>query len=181
MQIYELLQITNVLLAVGALVVAIDGLVLLSDVWCPWIPDRARAVISRIAPWYAGIILLGAIGGPFVYQLVFAFPPCLLCWYNRIATWPAVVIMAHSMVRGTIRHTYQYIIGFTLVALIIGIVHYMGQFGVVSSLPCDATGQAVSCTGVEVLVWNFMTIPLMAVFAGIGMVGLTLWVKKYHN
>lgn len=179
MNIIQLLTTYNTFLAIACLIVLLDGLVLLSDRMNPWIPDRARSLLVKIMPAYIVIIALGAIGGPLLYQYYFAFPPCMLCWYQRIFLWPALILAIWSIIDKNFKSVSKYIVGLSIISLIIGINHYLLQFGMApSAIPCDAVGQSVSCEGIDVIVFNFVTIPFMAVAANIGLIGSVLWLSK---
>lgn len=181
MEIYQWLVLFNHVVAIGALIVLVDGLVLLSDMVVPWIHDSARTILRKILPSYLLVVVVGVLAAPLIYQYVFAFPPCLLCWYQRVFQWPSMILIAWTYFEKNVTKFSKYIIVFCMIGLVIGIYHYLSQFGVAPSINCDATGQSVSCSGIDVIVFNFATIPFMAICSAIGTASVLAWLSKNNK
>lgn len=168
----------NTLLGIGCIIVALDTLVLASDLLFPWIPENARDVLVKILPWYIVVLAIGGIAGPLTYEYFFGFPPCELCWYNRIFSWPALILSLFAVYEKQVAKLSKYILFFATVVTIIGVAHVLTQLGITPSpLPCSANG-GPSCSEIDVLVFNFLTIPMMAVITSVGLIVTTLFLKK---
>jgi len=112
-----------------------------------------------------GIVVFFSIVGAFIYQLVYLTPVCELCWWQRIFMFPIAIVIPVGLYfrdRGT--------------AIITGILAAFGMFfsayhyyyhfqilvlGNALSIPCT-TGLLPACTESPILIWGFVTIPLMA-------------------
>lgn len=155
-------NIWNTLNSVGALLLAIAtiGLLVLRFV--------LNSKTTRFESWVAthklcliGLITVGATIASLVYSNIIGFPPCTLCWLQRVAIYPIAVISIVAMIRKeTIILPYIKII--TLLGWCVALYHIMIYYTGFSPLPCDAT---VSCTARYVYEFGFMTIPLMSFIA----------------
>jgi disulfide bond formation protein DsbB len=181
MNIGEFFNLFNTIVGIGSIIVIIDSLVLLSDFFYPWIPQRARNVIMTILPIYTIVIAIGGIVGPLMYQYYFGFEPCMWCWYNRIFSWPALIISVMSLFDSqNIKKVFRYIILFATIATVIGLYHYSTQLGLAESIiPCSVDSSGPSCSGIDVIIFNFLTIPLMAVFVSVATIILALYRNKF--
>lgn len=129
-----------------------------------------RSILAYLA-WV--IALVGSVGSIF-FSEVMQLPPCILCWYQRIAMYPLVVIIAVGIIMRDSR-LKNYALPFCIIGLAIAIYHNLVYYGIIpeSITPCT-TG--VPCN-VKQLEWlGFITIPLMAVG---GFVSLTLCMLFY--
>lgn len=87
------------------------------------------------------------------------FPPCKLCWYQRIAMYPLVVLLGLAAVRrdGGVR---PYAWALTAVGIPIAAYHYLlERFPSLETGACDPTNP---CTVVWIWKFGFVSIPFMA-------------------
>jgi len=122
-----------------------------------------------ILPYLAWVIALVATVGSLFFSEVMGLPPCLLCWYQRIAMYPLVIIIGTGIIMRDRRVKY-YALPLSLIGLVIAIYHNLLYYGIIpeSIVPC---AQGISCTSRQIEWLGFITIPLMALTA---FVGLTL-------
>jgi disulfide bond formation protein DsbB len=110
--------------------------------------------------WLQAII---ATGGSLYFSEVLKLVPCVLCWYQRIAMYPLVVILTIGLL---VRETRirLYVLPFSLIGLVISAYHNLLYYGVLpeSIQPCTA---GVSCTTRQIEWLGFITIPLLALVA----------------
>ncbi len=101
---------------------------------------------------------LTAMVGSLIYSNVIGFPPCDLCWYQRIFMYPLVFITGYALCK---KHNgwVPYAKLLTLVGGAISLFHTVIYYTNVNPFPCSATA---SCTARYVWELGFMTIPLMA-------------------
>jgi disulfide bond formation protein DsbB len=102
-------------------------------------------------------------------------PPCVLCWYQRIATYPVVLIIGTAIILRDSRLKI-YALPLVLAGLAVSIYHNLLYYGVIpeSITPCT---EGVPCNAVQIEWLGFITIPLMGLGAFIGM-ALCLLVYK---
>lgn len=111
----------------------------------------------------AWIIALIATVGSLFFSEVMQLPPCVLCWYQRIAMYPLVLIIGAGIIMRDSRLKF-YALPLALVGLAVSIYHNLLYYGILpeSIAPCT---QGISCTTVQLQCFGFITIPLMALTA----------------
>jgi disulfide bond formation protein DsbB len=118
---------------------------------------------NTILPYLAWIIALVATAGSLFFSEVMQLPPCVLCWYQRIAMYPLVLIIGAGIILRDAK-LKSYALPLSLIGLAISIYHNLLYYGVIpeSITPCT---QGISCTTVQLQWLGFVTIPLMALTA----------------
>lgn len=113
------------------------------------------------------IALLGMVGSLF-FSEVMQYPPCVLCWYQRIAQYPLVIIIAVGIVLRDNR-VRAYGLPFCVIGFLIAAYHNLLYYGVIPETITPCT-QGVSCTAQQLELLGFITIPLLSLasFAFIG-------------
>ena len=131
------------------------------------VSDGRATPFAALAPpnlthlaWFQAIV---ATGGSLYFSEVMKLPPCVLCWYQRIAMYPLVAILAVGILTRDAR-LRLYALPLSLIGLGIAIYHNLLYYGVIpeSIAPCT-TG--VSCTTRQIEWFGFITIPLLALVA----------------
>jgi len=131
---------------------------------------RQVAVVTReMLPYVAWVIALSATAGSLFFSEVMGLPPCVLCWYQRVAMYPLVFIIATGIVTRD-RRMRTYALPLCLAGLAFAVYHNLLYYGVVaeSLSPCT---QGASCTERQIEWFGFVTIPLMglASFAAVAL------------
>lgn len=110
------------------------------------------------------LISLFASVFPLVYSEIINYPPCVLCWWQRVFMFPTLFLFATALWdkdRRVVRYASSLLaIGF----LISAYQNFIYYFGDTSNVPCDASG--VSCY--QHLVSEFggyISIPMLALTA----------------
>lgn len=119
-----------------------------------------RPTLLHLA-WVQSVI---ATGGSLFYSEVMGFPPCPLCWYQRIAMYPLVVILGVTIWKRDDKHVRAYVLPLTIIGGLIALYQCAMTYGWIEEVPCSVT-QTVSCTIRWVNYYGFITIPLMALVA----------------
>jgi disulfide bond formation protein DsbB len=107
----------------------------------------------------ASIATLGSL----FFSEYMQFPPCVLCWYQRIAMYPLVVIFAAATFFKT-KDMFFYSFPLTVTGLFIAIYHNLLNYEIIpeSASPCV---QGVSCTTEYISWFGFLTIPFLSFIA----------------
>lgn len=97
-------------------------------------------------------------------------PPCVLCWYQRIAMYPLVAVIGVGILLND-RSMKHYALPLAFLGLAIAIYHNLIYYGVIPEglTPCS---EGVPCNAVQIELLGFITIPLMglAAFAAITLI-----------
>jgi disulfide bond formation protein DsbB len=122
--------------------------------------ERDQINSGSYIPYAAWIVALVATGGSLFFSEVMELPPCVLCWYQRIAMYPLVVIAAVGIVLGDRRWKW-YALPLAATGFLISVYHNLLYYGLIpeSFTPCT---EGISCTSRQIEWLGFITIPLMA-------------------
>ena len=126
--------------------------------------------------YLAWIIALIATVGSLFFSEVMQLPPCVLCWYQRIAIYPLVLIIGSGIILRDSRMK-SYALPLCLIGLTISIYHNLLYYGLIpeSITPCT---EGISCTSRQIEWLGFITIPLMALAAFISLAVCLLFYKQ---
>jgi len=118
----------------------------------------------------ATAIAATATGGSLLLSEVAGYLPCALCWYQRIAMYPLVLIVGVAAVRGD-REVWRTAVPLSAIGGAIAIWHILIEQNPGWGGPCDDTAP---CTIIWVEELGFLTLPTMALiaFAAIGVLTL---------
>ena len=129
--------------------------------------ERQEILNSNGAKQYllyaAWIIALIATIGSLFFSEVMNLPPCVLCWYQRIAMYPLVIVIGTGIILNDPKIKF-YVLPLALAGLTISLYHNLLYYGIIpeSIAPCT---QGISCTTVQLEWLGFITIPLLALAA----------------
>jgi disulfide bond formation protein DsbB len=112
------------------------------------------------AAW--SIALLSMVGSLF-FSEVMDLPPCVLCWYQRIAIYPLVLIIGTGIILKD-RLVKAYSLPFAVIGLAISVYHNLLYYGVIPEAITPCT-EGVPCNAVQLELLGFLTIPLMGLIS----------------
>lgn len=138
---------------------------------------KKRMKLNDILPYLAWVIALVAAVGSLFMSEVMALPPCVLCWYQRVAMYPLVFVIGTGIALGD-RRIKAYALPLALAGLLVSIYHNLLYYGFIpeSITPCT---EGVPCNAVQIEWLGFITIPLMGLGAFVSIaVSLMLYKPK---
>ena len=129
-----------------------------------WPPLFAAWLIALLAT--AGALFLGEVMG---------MTPCVLCWYQRIAMFPLVLILGIGLLEADGR-SIRYALPLAWAGWGIALYHGLVFWGVISEAmtPC---GKGTSCADADVQGAGFVPIPVLSLIAFTA-IGALLWFAK---
>jgi disulfide bond formation protein DsbB len=128
--------------------------------------------ISGAEVWLAFLVALVATGGSLYFSESVGYIPCVLCWYQRIAMYPLVVLMLVAIVRRE-RVVAPYAFFVALAGLAVSIYHYQLEWFPDQGSLCSLTA-SVPCHVVWFKHFGVATIPFLA-GSGFLMIGTLMW------
>jgi disulfide bond formation protein DsbB len=125
----------------------------------PGATEGVRTLIRPAGLWLAALVALTAMSGSLYFSEIAGFTPCALCWYQRIAMYPLVLILGVAAVRGD-ASVIRYAGPLAAAGALVSIWH----IGVerIPGLPSGSCSLDVPCSTILVQVVGFITIPTMA-------------------
>ena len=124
---------------------------------------RIRHRLNSGLPYVAWTIALVSVVGSLFFSEVMQLPPCILCWYQRIAMYPLVIIIGIGILIRD-RRLKVYALPFSVSGLAISIYHNLLYYGVIPAAITPCT-EGVPCNAVQIEWLGFITIPLMGLSA----------------
>ena len=117
------------------------------------------------------IATVSTLGALFLGE-VMGYTPCVLCWYQRIAMFPLVFVLAAGLFPFD-RRVVRYALPLALAGLGLALFHLALIAGWIPEgiKPCQ---QGVPCSDVQVVWFGFLTIPLLSVMSFSLVAGLLL-------
>ena len=115
--------------------------------------------LNELLPYIAWATALTGMAGSLFFSEVMDLPPCVLCWYQRIAMYPLVLIIGIGIATRDTRWKI-YALPLALIGLAVSIYQNLLYYGVIPEnlSPCM---QGVSCAERQIEWLGFITIPLM--------------------
>jgi hypothetical protein len=104
------------------------------------------------------------------------FVPCELCWYQRIAMYPQVIVLGTALVRRDGPGVRPYVLGPCLVGAVIAVYHSWIQAYPPDEGTSFCTLEA-PCTARYVWELGFISLPLMALSAFVSIITLMVAVR----
>ena len=151
-------------LALGSLLIGCWGV---AAALAPGAAARARQLRPVLLALALAIAAV-ATAGSLYYSEVAGYPPCEMCWYQRICMYSLVPVLAVALVRRD-RWGGWYALPLALAGLGLSVYHYQLQLFPGQGSTCDASAP---CTYQWVDSLGFVSIPFMAGGGFIGIAGL---------
>lgn len=109
------------------------------------------------------IIALVATLGSLFFSEIMGYPPCSLCWYQRIAMYPLVILYGVGLFQ-PLKQTINFSLPLVIIGWIIATYHNLLNFGVIpeTASPCHS---GVPCSTIYIELVGFITIPLLSLIA----------------
>lgn len=128
-----------------------------------------------------------------VYSEIIGFPPCELCWYQRVFMFPQVFLLGIALWEKPARNAESFagvggnkkIIKYAMPLLSVGFIisvyqNFVYYFGDKASVPCDATG--VSCYKQLVSEFGgYISIPMLSLTSFLVIISLLLVAYFYKK
>lgn len=133
-------------------------------------------------PWPIGYLVLAwlvslvGLLGSLYFSEVRHFPPCVLCWWQRICMYPLAVIIPIGIINRD-RLLYRYVLPLSLAGLGVALYHNLLYYNVLpeAAAPCIA---GISCTTKLIEYFGFVTIPLLS---GIGFLVIAILMLLFRK
>ena len=172
-QVSTFLALLAVVAELGAAALAVTLVVLLVRPEAAW-PRQVLTAVGPLALGLAAAVATVATLGSLYYSEIADFPPCRLCWYQRICMYPLVPILAIAAARRD-RSVRWYALPLVLTGAAISTWHILVErFPTLESGACDPLNP---CSIIWVEKFGYLTIPTMAL-SGFVVIGLLLAVPR---
>jgi len=141
-----------------------------------------KRVLAPFVSMYALVVAFFAVIGSslltLVYSEYFGIIPCGLCWLERIALYPQVLLIATAIYCKD-KTMPKYGIVLSGVGLVVSLYHHYIQMGGNQFIKCPVAG--ADCAKRFFFEFNFMTFPLMSAILFAFLIALYLYMLKAQN
>ena len=123
------------------------------------------------------LVSLGAVLLSLFYSNIVGFPPCELCWIQRIFLYPQLVLFSMELYKKE-RSIVDFSIVFAIFGSLTSIYHVYIENGGNSSLGCAALAptnvNVVSCATRYIYEFGYVTMPIMALTLSLFIIAILL-------
>lgn len=111
----------------------------------------------------AWLLVATATLGSLFFSEVMKLPPCSLCWYQRVFMFPLAVVLFMGLFPFDPK-VVRYALPLSAAGTVVTLYHVLLQAGIIpeSAAPCS---QGVSCAEIDLLVFGFVSIPVLSLVA----------------
>lgn len=101
-----------------------------------------------------------AMAGSLFFSEVLNFPPCSLCWYQRIFMFPLILILGVALITQDLK-VRKYILPFILGGIFISLYHNLIYYQIIPEI-ITTCRSGVPCTEKQIEILGFISIPLLS-------------------
>jgi disulfide bond formation protein DsbB len=137
-------------------------------------PDDLLAAVRPVALVVAAVVAVVSMLGSLYFSEVANFPPCRLCWYQRIGMYPLAVILPLAAWRRDLSVRW-YALPLAVGGGLVSVYHVLiERYPSLESGSCDPTNP---CSIIWVERLGYLTIPTMAL-SGFALIAVLLLLPK---
>jgi len=123
------------------------------------------------------LVALGAFALSLFYSNIVGFPPCELCWIQRIFLYPQLILFSMELYKKD-RSIVDFSIVFATLGSLVSLYHVYIENGGSSSLGCAALTPTnvnqVSCATRYIYEFGYVTMPIMALTLSLFIIAILL-------
>ncbi len=173
--------VTTVLASLALFLQVLLVIVVVLAVLALFVPAARNALgelVHAVGPgalWLAFVVALAATLGSLFLSEYSDFIPCRLCWFQRIAMYPLVVVLLGAAIRRDVRGAVFYGLPLAVIGGLVAVWHlYIEANPEAESAACKV---GAPCSTKWIDVFGYVTIPTLALtaFAAIGALLLVAW------
>ena len=135
--------------------------------------QKRRAFFTQPLHARAAVVLVAAIstGGSLFFSEVAHFPPCELCWYERICTYPVTAVALLAALASDFR-VARYLLVLPFAGTCISVYHLLIENGVIGQSASCLVSAPGGCATRYISEFGFVTIPTLALTSSLLLLGL---------
>lgn len=122
-----------------------------------------KSLILKYGLYVAWVQAFVSMVGSLYFSEIAHFAPCLLCWYQRIAMYPLVLILATGIIKKDPKIS-DYALPLSLIGTVIAVYHNLIYNKILPEYvaPCEI---GASCLAKYIEWFGFITIPFLSLMA----------------
>ena len=128
--------------------------------------------------FFAWLIALCAFITTLFASSVLHWPVCQLCWYQRIAIYPLVILLGIAAYKNDL-HMIPYALPFPFIGFLFAVYQYAEQM-IPGFSPIHFCVQNIPCNTIHLKLLGFITIPFLSA-SGCVLIFVLLWCAKHKT
>lgn len=128
----------------------------------PGLVDRLFGLFGVAGQHMALLVAATAMSGSLFMSEVLGWPPCVMCWYQRIAMYPLVLTILVGILRRDSR-LHLYVVPQAAIGACISLYHYL--LIKTNWLPPPACADGIPCNVDFIDIFGFINVPFLALTA----------------
>lgn len=167
-------QIVGFGVLVSNIVFSILGVMfVVSIAWRGKVYTFIHSHIVKVVFWSALVASVGSL----IYSNIVGFPPCDLCWWQRILLYPQVLVAGIAILKKD-KSIIEYIFPMSVAGALIALYQSFIQWGFFSGSFLNCTAAGGECAKVYVNEFGYITIPFMSLSIFVYLIALKLLFYK---
>jgi len=123
------------------------------------------------------VLSFGAVAGSLIYSEIVGFPPCNLCWWQRVFMYPIPLLALIAWIKKD-KGITDYVLPMSIVGAFIAFYHSLVQWGFNVAITNCTIGDEAECGKLYVYEFGYITIPFMALSIFVYLIVVSLIHKK---
>lgn len=120
-----------------------------------------RSPIGKVAIYLAWIVAICSTVLSLYFSEIRHFPPCSLCWYQRVLMFPLAIIIPVGILKKD-KFLDFYVLPLSILGMLLALYQHLLEIGIIKQSLCSI---GVSCS-VKYINWlNVVTLPLLSFIA----------------
>lgn len=156
--VIDTLAVLGVIGQVVLVLLVAAGLLRVAGLHGPW--DFVRDSVGGSELWLAFAVAALATAGSIFFSEVAHFVPCKLCWFQRIAMYPLVLVALPAAASD--RRAARYLLPLPVVGLSVSIYHLLVERGVFEETQSCQISAPGGCSVKWIEEFGYLTIPMLA-------------------
>ncbi len=157
----EIVGQLNFLLALGVLFMQVATVVLLVLFFF----KKDSPILSILGKYGIHIVFLLTLSGvsfSLLYSEIFGFVPCGLCWLQRVALYPQLLLAGIALIKKQGFIISDYLISLSVFGAVVALYQHYLQMGGTEVVGCPAVGAGADCAKRILFEFGYITFPLMS-------------------
>lgn len=131
------------------------------------------AFLRSYGLFIAWLIALVATVATVLIDITLHWPVCTLCWYQRIAIYPLVILLGIATYRDD-QKIIIYALPFLIAGALLSLYQYLEQM-IPGFAPLEVCTLTTPCNNIHFLWWGFVTLPFLSFVACIVMIVMLIF------
>ena len=171
----EYVNIINKILALGTIFLQlIILLILLNVIFLKNHSNKFLILVKQYTFLLGFLVAFGAFALSLFYSEVVGYPPCELCWIQRLFIYPQLILFGMELYKKE-KSIVDFSIVFAVLGSLTSVYHIYVENGGTKGLACaDPSSGGVSCAIRYIYEFGYVTMPIMCLTASIFIIVILL-------